>query len=131
MSETVVSRLSLNCLVVQFLGPAIFGGLFAAAGIAQPAPRRPATNNIEFPTGSTVQRFTLNVTQPPAAGDSIEVTLPSKSTQLEILTPDGKRITSANAEASGYRWWAGEKPAPRVPLGGDITQMVVIRFARR
>ena len=130
MSETVVSRSSVNCLVALFLGPAIFAGLFATAGIAQPAPRRPAADSIEFRPGSTVRRFTLNVTQSPAVGDSIEVTLPSKSTQLVILTPDGKRITSSNAEASGYRWWAGEKPAPRVPLGGDTTQMVVIWFAK-
>jgi TonB family protein len=50
-------------------------------------------------------RLAIVFAGPAAAGDRIEVLASSDQTTLALVTPDGRRITAANAASEGFGWY--------------------------
>ena len=82
---------------------------------------------MNFELGSAAQRVVLTPTEPPAPGDSIEMRLTTQKINIEIVTPDGRRINAGNAKEIGFDWF---DEVDLVPLGEDTAHTVRMVFAR-
>ena len=83
--------------------------------------------SVKFDAGSTARRSILTVAEPPASGDSIEIKVTTGQITLVVTTPQGQRISAANAEAAGFDWFVEVNP---VPLGGDNDRTIQVVFRK-
>ncbi len=86
-----------------------------------------APAGINFELGRATQRTVLTLTEPPAPGDRIELRLTSQKINIDIITPDGRRINAGNAKEIGFDW---SDEIDLVPLGEDTAHTVRMVFTR-
>lgn len=78
--------------------------------------------------GPSGTRISVRVNRAAAEGDSIHVVTNTSRLQAVLIMPDGRRIVSATAESSGFRW--AQFPN-QVPLGlKDGGYQIVILFTK-
>ncbi len=78
--------------------------------------------------GATRGSLVVSVRQPPGRGDRFGVGTDTDLVTVSLVTPDGRRITAASAEANGFTWSASPvEPQIGSTDGGSIT---VIGFTR-
>lgn len=86
-----------------------------------------AGKSVNFEPGSTAHRLVLAVTEPPAPGDRIEMRLTTQKVDIDMVTPDGRRINAHNSKEIGFEWF---DEVDLVPLGEDTAHIVRVVFAR-
>ena len=76
--------------------------------------------------GATAGGIVLPIAGAPAAGDRIVAETSTNLLKITVVTPDGRRINSANADANGFSW--SESPLPPVIGSTDGGYDAIIFF---
>src|ERR1700730_3749050 len=101
--------------------------LVLSANAQQPDQPNP-TAKTSLARGPASRRLVLTLNTPPEAGDRAGLDLSSNSIRVVLVTPDGTRISSENAQAFGFSW--SETPV-QPPIGStDGGALLTIHFEK-
>lgn len=81
-----------------------------------------------FKVGAGAGKLALPIAETPASGDRIVISTDTSLLKITVVTPDGQRINSADAEATGTNW--SETPS-RAPIGSTDGEYTAILSFRR